>query len=56
LDALVVQAHKGQVVYHVSRDSTAIAVREKAVKKAVEKKEKKRKGRCKRVKNALKPG
>jgi transposase len=48
LDALVVQAHKGQVVYHVSRDSTAIAVREKAVKKPAEKKEKRGKGRRKK--------
>jgi transposase len=48
LDAMVAQAHKGTVVYHVSRDSTAIAAREKVVKKTVEKKEKKRRGRPKK--------
>jgi transposase len=33
LDALVKDAHQGRVVYHVSRDSTAIEVRKKAEKK-----------------------
>jgi transposase len=47
LDRLVKEAHAGQVVYHVSRDSTAIEAREKAHKKAGKegKKEKKRRGR-----------
>jgi transposase len=48
LDALVLQAHKDKVVYHVSRDSTAIAAREKIVKKAVEKRGKRRRGRPKK--------
>ena len=50
LDCLVIEAHKGQVVYHVSRDSTAIEAREKAAKKPpqAEKKEKKRRGRPKK--------
>jgi transposase len=34
LDRIVSMAHKGLVVYHVNRDSTAIPAREKAVKKA----------------------
>ena len=37
MDALVTSAHKGLVVYHVSRDSTAIEAREKRVKKEVKK-------------------
>jgi transposase len=45
LDTMVVNAHTGTVVYHVSRDSTAIEAREKASKKKPEKKEKKRRGR-----------
>jgi transposase len=48
LDALVIQAHKENVVYHVSRDSTAIEARERTVKKEPEKKEKKRRGRPKK--------
>jgi transposase len=48
LDQMVVRAHEGTVVYHVSRDSTAIEAREKAVKKPKEKKEKKRRGRPKK--------
>jgi hypothetical protein len=32
-EALVIEAHKGAVVYHVNRDSTAIAAREKPEKK-----------------------
>jgi transposase len=48
LDGMVMQAHKNTVVYHVSRDSTAIEAREKAVKKPGMKKEKKRRGRPKK--------
>jgi hypothetical protein len=48
LDALVINAHKDTVVYHVSRDSTAIEAREKAIKKTPEKKEKKQRGRPKK--------
>ena len=50
LDKLVKEAHAGRVVYHVSRDSTAIDAREKAQKKPPreEKKEKKRRGRPKK--------
>jgi hypothetical protein len=46
-DRLAKEAHAGQVVYHASRDSTAIEAREKAHKKAGKegKKEKKRRGR-----------
>jgi hypothetical protein len=33
LDKLAIEAHADQVVYHVSRDSTAIEAREKAQKK-----------------------
>jgi transposase len=47
-DTMVVTAHKGTVVYHVSRDSTAIEAREKAARKKPEKKEKKRRGRPKK--------
>lgn len=48
LDTMVKKVHKGTVVIHVSRDSTAIEAREKAVKKRTEKKEKKRRGRPKK--------
>jgi transposase len=50
LDRLVKEAHAGQVVYHVSRDSTAIEAREKAEKKLKkeEKEEKKVRGRPKK--------
>jgi transposase len=48
LDTLVKTAYKGKTVYHISRDSTAIEAREKAVKKEVEKKEKMRPGRPKK--------
>jgi hypothetical protein len=37
LDRIVGMAHKGLVVYHVNRDSTAISAREKALKKAEKK-------------------
>jgi hypothetical protein len=43
LDTLVKEAHEGKVVYHASRDSTAIEAREKEEK--AEKKEKKRRER-----------
>ncbi|MDR1316531.1 MAG: hypothetical protein LBK13_06620 [Spirochaetales bacterium] len=45
LDKLVKEAHEGKVVYHVSRDSTAVEAREK-----LEKKEKTEKKRCERPK------
>jgi transposase len=50
LDRLVKEAHSGQVVYHVSRDSTAIEGREKPRKKPEkpEKVERKRRGRPKK--------
>jgi transposase len=48
LERMVMQAHKNTVVYHVSRDSTAIEAREKVVKKKEEKKEKKCRGRPKK--------
>jgi transposase len=48
LDTIVVTAHKDTVVYHVSRDSTAIEAREKVAAKKPEKKEKKRRGRPKK--------
>jgi transposase len=56
LEAVVKEAHAGQVVYHVSRDSTAIEGREKAKRKEKEeeKKEKKRRGRPK--KGEIRPG
>jgi transposase len=49
LDALVKEAHAGQVVYHVSRDSTAREAREKP-----QKKEKKRRRRPQ--KGEIRPG
>jgi hypothetical protein len=33
-DKLVKEAHKGQVVYHISREATAIEAREKPEKKS----------------------
>ena len=50
LDRLVIEAHTDQVVYHVSRDSTAIEAREKVPKKEQKggKGEKKRRGRPKK--------
>jgi transposase len=48
LDKLVTTAYKDKIVYHISRDSTAIEAREKEVKKEAEKKEKKRRGRPKK--------
>jgi IS5 family transposase len=55
LDTLVKKEHKDRVVLHVSRDSTAIEAREKAVKKRSEKKEKKRRGRPKKGEKRLPP-
>ena len=55
LDALVQKAHDGKVVYHVSRDSTMIAAREKAAPKADKKAEKPKKKRGRPSKNAVKP-
>ena len=46
LDRLVKEAHTGQVVYNVSRDSTAIQARENAEKKP--RKEEKKRGRPKK--------
>ncbi|MDR1956109.1 MAG: transposase [Treponema sp.] len=50
LDRMVMEAHAGRVVYHVSRDSTAIEVREKVGKKPAKgvKVERKRRGRPKK--------
>ena len=44
---MVKTAHNGTVVYHISRDSTAIEARETVKKKKAEKKAKKRRGRPK---------
>jgi transposase len=53
LDKLVKEAHEGKVVYHVSRDSTAIEAREKVEKKEETegKREKRRRGRPKKGEN-----
>jgi hypothetical protein len=50
LDRMAMEAHAKRIVYHVSRDSTAIAARERAAKKAEKavKPEKKRRGRPKK--------
>jgi IS5 family transposase len=55
LEAMVKKAHRDTIVLHVSRDSTAIEAREKAVKKTVEKKEKRRRGRPKKGETRLPP-
>jgi hypothetical protein len=55
LDRMVKKAHTNTIVFHVSRDSTAIEAREKAVAKKVEKKEKKRRGRPKKGETRLPP-
>ncbi|MDR0400922.1 MAG: DDE transposase, partial [Treponema sp.] len=47
-------AHKGRVVYHANRDSTAIEAREKAVKKEEEKALKQAKKRGRPAQNAPK--
>ena len=54
LDGLVKDAHEGKVVYHVNRDSTTIAAREKAVCKAGKKDKKPKKKRGRPHKNAVK--
>ena len=53
--ALVKKAHENKVVYHVCRDSSAIAAREKAVKVQTEKEEKAPKKRGRPAKNTVKP-
>jgi hypothetical protein len=55
LDMMVKKAPKGTVIIQVSRDSTALAAREKAAKKRTEKKEKKRRGRPKKGETRLPP-
>ncbi|GHV21405.1 hypothetical protein FACS189494_06740 [Spirochaetia bacterium] len=55
LDTMVKKAHGNTIVLHVSRDSTAIEAREKAVAKKAEKKEKKRRGRPKKDETRLPP-
>jgi len=55
LDALVQKVHDGKIVYHVNRDSTMIAAREKATQKADKKAGKLKKKRGRPSKNALKP-
>jgi hypothetical protein len=55
LDTMVKKAHTNTIVLHVSRDSTAIEAREKAVVKKAEKKEKKRRGRPKKGETRLPP-
>jgi transposase len=54
LDRIVTMAHKGLVVYHVNRDSTAIPAREKVVKKREEKVPKQGKKRGRPAKNRAK--
>ncbi|GHV21401.1 hypothetical protein FACS189494_06730 [Spirochaetia bacterium] len=55
LEKLVINAHKGTVVYHVSRDSTAIEARETVRKKKAEKKAKKQRGRPKKDEKHIPP-
>jgi hypothetical protein len=55
LDTMVKKAHTNTIVLHVSRDSTAIEAREKAVAKKAEKKEKRRRGRPKKGETRLPP-
>jgi transposase len=54
LDGIVSMAHKGLVVYHVNRDSTAIPAREKVARKAKEKAPKPMKKRGRPAKNTPK--
>jgi transposase len=54
LDALVKKAHKGKIVYHVSRDSTTIAAREKPLQKEKKPLEKSKKKRGRPPKGAIK--
>jgi IS5 family transposase len=55
LEGIVSMAHKGLVVYHVNRDSTAIPAREKVVKKVEKKAPKQVKKRGRPMKNTPKP-
>ena len=55
LDELVKQAHEGKVVYHVSRDSTMIAAREKVRVGREKKDEKPKKKRGRPCKSEVKP-
>jgi len=55
LDDLVKEAHNGMVVYHVCRDSSMVAAREKAAPKATKKAEKSQKKRGRPPKNTVKP-
>ena len=52
LDGLVKEAHEGKVVYHVNRDSTMVAAREKAAPKDKKKMEKSKKKRGRPPKNS----
>ena len=54
LDTLVQKAHEGKIVYHVNRDSSMIAAREKAVSKPEKKVKKGKKKRGRPPKNAEK--
>jgi hypothetical protein len=54
LDGIVSMAHKGLVVYHVNRDSTAIPAREGVVKKGEEKTPKRGRKRGRPAKNSPK--
>ena len=54
LDEIVREAHSGKVVYHVCRDSTMIAAREKVTPKSKKKAEKPKKKRGRPHKNAIK--
>ncbi|MDR2631408.1 MAG: transposase [Spirochaetaceae bacterium] len=54
LEGIVSMAHKDLVVYHVSRDSTAIPAREKVVKKPEKKRPKQAKKRGRPTKNSPK--
>ena len=54
LDELVKDAHAGKVVYHVCRDSTMVAAREKAVPKKDKKAGKAKRKRGNSSKNAVK--
>lgn len=55
LNALVKEAHKETIVYHTSRDSTAIPAREKPEKKSHKKDEKPKKKHGRPPKSAVKP-
>jgi hypothetical protein len=55
LEAIVKATYKDTIVFHVSRDPTAMEAREKAAKKTVEKKEKRRRERPKNGEKRLPP-